>query len=585
MSRFVRRHRWWLIGAAWVVVALLGFWGLARAAAEDPDAQPLANRVDLVRQLFSSGFSYSLGRANWQLDLARFLGQIVAGITFLQGLIAVFGERLAIARLRRASGHVVVCGLGDKGQRLAHELAGQGRKVVAVEVDQTNGAVAAAKERGILVVVGDATDAELLRRLGVPRANHLVAVCGGDGTNAEIVAAARQVVHDRTGRPLLCSAHLVDNQLCAALRQQSLRSTAGGIRLEFFNVFHRGAAAWLADHPLAGTPEQPAQVAVFGLGPLGQELVIAAAQRARADDLGTADPGAAHEAGSRRPSLRLVLVDPDATRRFQGLCLKHPLLDTGVDVTTIDLDLARPGAEAAHAFRAFLADEQPDVAFVTDDDDGAALATGLLLRSAFAERTHVTVRTRSRSGLAVLLEGATSPAAIDGFALLDRTCTGALVKGGVNEQIAQAIHADYVARHGDEPGAATGGEAGDGFRLGWSELPSRVRESNRLAADALAEHLAAIGCDVAPIRRWDGVEVAFTDAELDALAAREHDRWRAEREADGWTYGEVRDTATKRNPLLLPWDQLGADDQASNRAAVANLPAVLARTGFEIIRR
>lgn len=35
-----------------------------------------------------------------------------------------------------------------------------------------------------------------------------------------------------------------------------------------------------------------------------------------------------------------------------------------------------------------------------------------------------------------------------------------------------------------------------------------------------------------------------------------HEKWFAEREADGWKYGPVKDEAKKENPAFLPYDEL-----------------------------
>ena len=42
------------------------------------------------------------------------------------------------------------------------------------------------------------------------------------------------------------------------------------------------------------------------------------------------------------------------------------------------------------------------------------------------------------------------------------------------------------------------------------------------------------------------------------VAAAEHERWRAERLAAGWTYGRERDDVQKHNPLLVQWADLPA---------------------------
>ena len=144
--------------------------------------------------------------------------------------------------------------------------------------------------------------------------------------------------------------------------------------------------------------------------------------------------------------------------------------------------------------------------------------------------------------------------------------------------MARSIHEDYRSR------AVADGKEGQGYAVTWEDLPEEVRESNRRAAEAIASSVESIGCDIIPMTGWGRSTFEFTDDEVDTLAKREHERWRAEREADGWTYGAVRDNAGKRNPILLPWDDLYESDRDDNRDAVRDMPAQLARAGFEIIR-
>ena len=111
-----------------------------------------------------------------------------------------------------------------------------------------------------------------------------------------------------------------------------------------------------------------------------------------------------------------------------------------------------------------------------------------------------------------------------------------------------------------------------------------MQESNRRQADSLSQGLAAIGCDLVPLGGWGVPHVELTPTEIDDLARREHDRWRAERTAAGWTYAPQRDAALRHNPLLVPLEELPAAAQADSREAARRIPAVLALAGLEVLR-
>ena len=43
-----------------------------------------------------------------------------------------------------------------------------------------------------------------------------------------------------------------------------------------------------------------------------------------------------------------------------------------------------------------------------------------------------------------------------------------------------------------------------------------------------------------------------------------HKGWLAQKEADGWVYGPVKDPATKQHPCMVPYDQLPVEQRAKD---------------------
>src|SRR5687768_7059800 len=130
-----------------------------------PEAEPPRSTWDnlyITLQLFGLGFPLELAELDWRTQVARFGGLAVTASAFLQASAVLFREQIQQARLRVARDHVVVCGLGDKGWRLAAGFHDAGKRVVAIERDSAADHIGAAKSRGITVLTGDATDADLL---------------------------------------------------------------------------------------------------------------------------------------------------------------------------------------------------------------------------------------------------------------------------------------------------------------------------------------------------------------------------------------------------------------------------------------
>lgn len=554
------RWRWLTLTVAWVVVAALGFWGLSIGK----PGSSIWNRLYALPDFFSMSISDDTANLDWRIQLARFLGPIAFASTFYAATAAVLRDQVGRFRIRFLRDHVIVAGLGEKGSRLATSLLDAGRKVVVIEPDPTNPERAGVVRRGAIALTGSATDAEVLREAGIGRARELVAFAP-DATNAEIVAVARRA---RTGGgpALRASLHLVDPQLSRLLRTRELSAGTSSVRLDFFNIFQRGARRWLAEtDPFArrGTINRPPHVVVLGVGVLGEAVAVAVAQRW------------AEERGPGDGPVRLTLVDPDASARYRGLRLRHPALVAHTRAEAIDLDPDRPVPDAAESFRSLLAEGSVTAAYVCDDDDTSALSTALFVRHGLGSTPAlVTVRTRSAAGLADLLDG-TADEGIVGFPLLDRTCSAAALDGGTNEAVARALHDDYLAQV-DPAGAPNA--------VAWDRLDPDVQEANRRTADSVVAALASVGCGLVPLYAWDGAGFAFTDDEVERLAEAEHARWSEERRAAGWTHGEPRDDRAKRHPLLVAWPDLPESAKHQNRQAITALPTVLARAGFEITR-
>lgn len=89
--------------------------------------------------------------------------------------------------------HVVVCGLGSIGLRIAATLQELGHEVVVIEADEQARFVPAARALGLKLVIGDAAQEESLSFANVGRARAVVAATASDHRNLEIGLSARSV--------------------------------------------------------------------------------------------------------------------------------------------------------------------------------------------------------------------------------------------------------------------------------------------------------------------------------------------------------------------------------------------------------
>lgn len=492
------------------------------------------------------------------LDVARFLAPAAATAAGIRAVLGLFGQRATRAWVRYfVRDHVVVCGLGALGSRLAVNFHDAGHRVVALERGRGDGAVHDSRAAGVLVVLGDANDREVLHRAGAGRARYLVVASEDDAWNADVALSARDAVaHRRRGLP--CFVHVGQPRLSGLLAEAALGAGGTGqLRLEFFNVWESVPPIVLDEFPPGD------HLLVVGAGRLGPALVMHAARR-----------WAAEPAPEGR-RLCVTLVGEGAAATAGELTERYPHLEHACDLHTFDLATDSPAFERA----AFLEGPPVTCAYVTGDSDASELAAAVTLARAIPNVPTV-VLTSERSGLATLVSGITPDSStIVVFDVLERACQPEFVLNGTIELLAQAIHATYVRER-----LAAPGPAGGGALRGWEELPESTKESNRAQAADVGTKLAAVGCGIQAWTDWTGDGPAFTAAEIETMAELEHERWCRERRAEGWTAGPTRDDARKVTPYLVPWAELAEDVKDYDRNAVRSLPELLTSAGYEIVR-
>lgn len=508
----------------------------------------------------------------WTLEVARLVAPLLAGYTAISASALLFRDQIAAWRARRLEGHVVVCGLGRKGSLLTASLRHAGERVAVVESDAENDLIAGARATGALVFTGDARDPEILHRARVGHATHVLAVTGDDGVNAEIAVRARGMA-TASGRALTCIVHIVDPQLCVLLRMQEIaRGHDRPFRLEFFNVFEAGAREVLLRHPPFAEGRPPRMV-IVGLGRMGESLVVGAGRTWQTQ---------AVEGDARA---HVVVVDRVATPKVEALKLRLPKLCSALKVDALDMEIGSPEFERAGFL--FGDDGRPNASsvYVCVDDDSLGLSAALALhRHLRGSTVPVVVRMVHDAGLATLLRGEGSTegfGALHAFGLLDRTCSADLLRSGMTETLARAMHEEYRR--------SRTGEAADPAKnpsmAPWETLPETLRESNRDQAGHIGDKLTVLGYALAPLDGWEDRAFEFPPEEVEVLGEMEHQRWVDERVRDGWRFAPgAKDVGRRTSPYLVPWAELPESVKEDDRIFVRRLPAFLAEVGYRIVR-
>ena len=126
-----------------------------------------------------------LGTASFGIALTALLGPVIES-RFASAL-----GRMTQTQLEALEGHVIVAGYGDLTEPILGELVADGRPFVVVVNDEAT--ASRLGERDLNVVVGDPSDEETFDRVGIDRADAVVAATNNDGDDALTILTANQL--------------------------------------------------------------------------------------------------------------------------------------------------------------------------------------------------------------------------------------------------------------------------------------------------------------------------------------------------------------------------------------------------------
>jgi voltage-gated potassium channel len=106
-------------------------------------------------------------------------------------MIATFGQRRRSRRMSKLSNHFIICGSGRVGSHLVRDMLRTNESFVVIEQDQQR--ATEFTQRGVNVLVSDATLEETLREARVEHARGLAACLPDDADNVYVVLTARDL--------------------------------------------------------------------------------------------------------------------------------------------------------------------------------------------------------------------------------------------------------------------------------------------------------------------------------------------------------------------------------------------------------
>ncbi len=591
LARWLRRHLLGTFAVLGVIAFSLGLLGMYRQFRHEPAMFNWPNIVFFTATLFLADGTVFQGGGRYPvaLEIARFLAPLATAVGVADGVSTIFAQRFERFRARHARHHVIVCGTGPTASALVDKLS-RSKRVVLVAEDAEREYPDAELPPGLLRVVGDPMEPLVLAKAGVARADVVYGCLPDTSSNLAIALATRLLAADRADQPLRCVAQVGDLSLIPHLRARRIGfNDHSGFRLDFFAVEVLGARAllnryppsWAAPDHAEEPPVEPAPLVVLGLSGLGRALVLELARRWSA------------LVGAAGPLLPIAVADPAADEILAALRIREPALAqvelTGHDTPHGELPPAVTDAPP------------PEFVYVCQSDEERALLYGLDTaqvlngRFGFARTTVIVCTGRQRSLQDVfgrpqyprpstprpgpLLEDLLGRVRF--FAVNDEALPLDLGDTDLIERFARASHERYLAseRHRGTPMRSRPA------MVTWEELPANLQDSNRAQAAQFGEILQSAQTLMLMPAGVADTDFAFTPDEIEEFAQQEHERWRREREAKGYTLGPTQqDGPDRRHPALVDWLALSDTDRERDREVIRSLPAILAHVGLRIVR-
>lgn len=542
------------------------------------------------------------------LFVARILVILLYVVLSYKVLSFVLGNAFGALRLRRLQGHVVLCGLGRIGSQLVEELCKRNgfgpHKVVVIESNSLNTHIPLCKELGVLLIEGDATQSEILRKAKAHKARHVFAVSGDDALNMEILANLVNQSDESNGEGLECHCHLADLRMAELLRRSlNTSSQANTIKFNFQSIYTNSARLLLRERLAVESAPETDEVAhyfVIGFEEMGQTFALQAAL------LG-------HYKNLKR--LRMTLLDNDLAGKRDRFLSKHPRFCPNPDAFSLTEPftddwndpekLARPAGKRYHSneniaieyvCNAEFMELPPDIdddsivellesriklnsekirpcLVICKEDDKENLAMGVHLSLKLKDRlkTHIPIYIwlPEQTASAKMLTGTSGGGAqhLDSqtptlvpFGERIRSCGFHEMVRSDLETIARGLHEVFRKQWPLEE---------------WERTSEINRDSNRLAAAHIDMKLAAIGC----VRTLDWKDVEgevvcdFGPEELKLMAQMEHYRWVAEKLLSGFQYGHDRKNFERDQ--ICAWKHIKESEQEKDYVLIKAIPYLI----------
>jgi hypothetical protein len=592
---FIKNRQWWIIFITGIFSFLIGSIGFL---IDSNFKISFLNSFYLSAQLFIFQVDFTNRNLNGLIEIARWTAPFTLAFATVRTILIIVREEIEELKLKSFNEHVIICGLGHKGFRLAKDLFKANAKVIIIETNSNNEYINICKEKGMKVIIGNATHNFILNKANVKNAHALFAVADKDDINIAIAIKAFEIKNNISDH--IMNSELKQNNSVPDIKQDQDQSKLlrcyvhiGNLKLQslfkqhylfkihddkfeaiIFNIFDICARETIYDFVMKNYihtihhENNPLHILIVGFGSMGESLMIEAAKMC-------------HFSNGKK--VIITVLDKRAKSKedkFKLEFLYHKQLKDLIDIKFEKYDAKNIKENELLELQKI---SPFNIIYICSGNEASRIFVSLNLRNLLSQ-IPIRIFMPEKSGFTPLFETGQIFSETQNIEIYNMVDSAYKIKKIVRsklEELAQIIHEDFIQRERNKFPERFESGIPDNSLKNWANLPEEDKELNISAVLQIPLKLGAIGYNIRSIIQKENFN--FTDEEITTLAKIGHKQWMAERLLSGWIFGEQKTSLKKIHPDLRSWSELTAESREKQKDFIRLIPKLLKNCEHEYL--
>lgn len=522
---------------------------------------------------------------SWQLELARWIAAFVVVSNIAGTILLIFRQEIKLLFLPMSQDHYIIAGLSKGAYYLANDLRNSNEKVIIIEKNPANIYIDELRKKGCVIVIGDASNAELLNQVALSKAKGLVIYTSKDHENVDILLNLLEDGGKNTSdlNFLKVYVHLNSKKFNNIIEEANIIHGSESEKDRFimdistFNIYELEARLLFNSHPLYGNLDivsagaKSGHLLILGFGLGGKFIALEAIKRA-------------HFPNGKK--LSITVVDRNADKLKSEFAADYPYVNKSCDIQFVQCDVNSSEFKTLVNLNC----KSFTYAVACFDNDELDYTVSTILND-YLEDIPLAIRFSNSLNIANFLnDNQITFSNFINFGDLSEVSNQTYIIQEKLEMIAKKIHQVYINK-----------ELIPENQIKWNELHRHLKDSNLAQADHIDTKLYALG--MIKRKQGDSANVvsqqefySIVNPMKEDLSIAEHARWNAFYFASGWAPCESsfkKELAKKKklHACLVEWDELdqvSADHQVDykqeDRNYIEKLYQTVTESGYQLIR-